>query len=185
MRNVMMMIFALALVVAMTSIGSAQGFGAAGSAQGDYLLTVATTIDVAVGTGEVDFGSMPAGTYTYDPISLVLTPAPDGVPGTQYGPMDFAIATGQPTTVEITFTLPSYFVGQTSFGHLPISFGPKSAYVTDGGTIGSLFDPNAPYSVACPGALTVQLGGTFTIPAGAADDVYAATVVCTAAVTGL
>jgi hypothetical protein len=213
MRNLMLVVFALVLVVAMTNVGMAQSSSSSGE------VAQATVLGAGIlntPTAPLDFGTVVGG-YTYvwdvssstgleevrdgDAGSLIAAPPAGFAQGAGVAEWDITTtSTGNLDAVTITFALPSYLKGTGANGlgvggKLPISFNATSAYVglvgqTAGpalGLAGNAFDPNSPYTTSIDGTngTGIYLGGALTVPGNATDDIYVATIICTAAISGL
>lgn len=180
MRNILIAVFALALVLALTSTSNAQLTSASAGAVYTGSIIGELTLDAADG----EITDLSRGyTYTLDADVNAVTPVTPVINGSEAGtPMNFAVEVDPGSNVTLSFILPTFLIGATA-GNLPCSFPSNGLYWEE---TGQRFDPNSPVSfqVGVGGAATFDLGITVTVPVTAAVDDYTATVSCLATISG-
>lgn len=180
MRKAMVVLFALAMVFAMSNTGNAQ-IVSTGSEQ--FTVDVLNGLTIAMSGG--DMTQLVAGyTYTLNPdvnaafhVSPFISGAEDG------NPLNINVATSPGVSFELTLDLPTSLAG--SVNSLSCSFNANSMIRTEDG---ALYNPNVPnvISTGLAGTADLWLGITVTVPKYALDgDAYVGTVVATANAVGL
>jgi hypothetical protein len=182
MRKAMVVLFALALVFALSSTSNAQN----NTATGLYQVDVVSGLTVTITDGSIN--ALSAGqTYTVSPDINNPNPiAPIVNGGEAVGSLlQIAVAASGSLTFELTLDLPHTLVGAVNT--MPCSFATNSMYREEDF---SLSNPNVPnvFSMGNGGGnvVTLDLGITVAVPANALDgDVYTGYVTATASVLGL
>jgi hypothetical protein len=179
----MLVVFALVLMssVSFAQLGNNLGVG---TAWAEILVTVGGNLDVALAGGDWSDPPLAAGvTYTVEPINGFVTPDP--IPGnnTAFEPITLTIGGDGFLDVAVTFTLPTYLLGEIAGNRIGISFGPQSAYWFEAS---QLINPNNTFNVNIgAGDCNIALGATLAVPANATADLYHGQVIALAQVSGL
>jgi hypothetical protein len=179
MRNLLLVVFALVLVFAMATNGSAQSSISAANA---FVATVQSTLALSGGDGAI--GPLSGGfTYTLDADINAAQHVTPLVNGSEDGtPLQMVITSDAGTAVEVTYGLPTVLIGAS--GALRCSFASNSAMCEE---TASRYNPNAPFviTVGSGNTATLDLGMTVVVPPGALAEDYTGMVTCTVALTGL
>lgn len=179
MRKAMVVIFALALVFAMSSTSNAQ---IATTATGLYVVDVVNGLTIAISDGAAS--ALSAGqTYTVSPD--INNPNPINLinGGESATPMNIDIEASAGLAFELTFDLPHNLIG--SVNSMPCSFSTTSLYREEDG---GLFNPNVAnvFSMGLGTSAILDLGITVAVPKEALDgDAYTGYVTATASIVGL